>query len=1017
MDLHRCRFVDHPSSAINTLAFSHRGACNASIETTLKLAVGRANGNIEIWNPCQGLWCQERVFYGGKNRSVEGLAWTCDPESASDAGKVVPGRLRLFSIGYSSTVTEWDLATGLPLRQSSGSNSEIWCLAAQPCSQRRKKSKHDEKTRAGKLEDLSKDIAIGCADGSVVLLSTADDSLNLKGYIARTSERKARALSMAWYGRRVLAVGFADTSIRIYDASNSHLIRAVSLGGGPRGGPKEKLVWAVEFLKDGTLVSGDSAGEICFWDQASYAPLQRIQSHDSDILCLTSSAMGDTVFSSGMDQRTCSYSKGPNSRWSKTSNGRIHKHDVKAMTSFENQSMSVIVSGGLDTRPIVAPLREFGREVHRRLPHLPQTSPVISAQRLVVSWWETQVSIWRVHPRSQILMNQSNDGAENPANNYQLLSRATMKSEEHITCVSITPDGSLLVVATVAEIKIFRLKLCGSENARLKIKKLDLQRSIKGGAYMVQFSPDSKWLLSITCKNEIYMERLIISDSGQRTIMDLQSQRLRRIRRPAASPNSLNNGRGSYDRTIVRAAISDDSHIVAVADIAGYIDTWLLTSEDGEDPVVKGVGEDSIMSEDSSGDDDSSISESIRKFRKPGQRWRCNPSAPSLPRLPDPPLLLSFQALPKPVPKSTDPETDPTSSTNCTGAPKSQGKPSTAGILLSLSSTHTLTVHDIYTSAQTPWSLRNPTAVLPAQFKIQLDRAVGCVWDVQQARQDVLYPALQQENSLPSPESDDAANSTMPEDDKARPERRGQLQRRRQNRQSTSQQSSQPNHLTRCRIWIYGANWLCMLDLLQDLPLPISLSSETQQKTSKPSTALVTPVSNTHNLKRKRSPVRDKYQLGLAEAKHTSGAGGTRKSDELGHGLRLTKSNRGAAPRDPDNADDPDSTAIRLAITRRQEHAAAAGAASSALSTSKKSKKQLTKQIHESSPPTQPPSFFLTNEYRSILGVVPLASPESSTRDDATPAALEVALIERNVFDLDLGPRFEKAWEGGRPRR
>jgi len=115
MDIHRSRFVPYPPSAINALAFSHPEPEHGQQDPeSLRLAIGRANGNIEIWNPARGSWLQEKVFYGGKDRSVEGLAWTQEPNSRDAHGKVVPGRLRLFSIGYSSSVTEWDLTTGLP---------------------------------------------------------------------------------------------------------------------------------------------------------------------------------------------------------------------------------------------------------------------------------------------------------------------------------------------------------------------------------------------------------------------------------------------------------------------------------------------------------------------------------------------------------------------------------------------------------------------------------------------------------------------------------------------------------------------------------------------------------------------------------------------------------------------------------------------------------------------------------------------------------------------------------------
>src|ERR1700761_6016362 len=118
MDIHRARFVPYPTPAINALAFSHSNTAEIAVDdiSNLRLAVGRANGDIEIWNPYGKVWVQETIFHGGRNRSIEGLVWIQDPPEEDDEGQTVPGPLRLFSVGSSNTVSEWDLESGLPLR-------------------------------------------------------------------------------------------------------------------------------------------------------------------------------------------------------------------------------------------------------------------------------------------------------------------------------------------------------------------------------------------------------------------------------------------------------------------------------------------------------------------------------------------------------------------------------------------------------------------------------------------------------------------------------------------------------------------------------------------------------------------------------------------------------------------------------------------------------------------------------------------------------------------------------------
>lgn len=348
MDIHRARFVPFPPSAINALAFSHAQADEGNVDPEcLRLAVGRANGNIEIWNPAKGSWLQERVFYGGKDRSVEGLTWTQEPDERDDHGKVIPGRLRLFSIGYSSSVTEWDLATGLPARHSNGNHSEVWCFAAQP--------RAPTKASADSSADSHQKLVAGCADGTLVLLSTADDDLRFDRFVSRSSTKKARTLSVAYKDRNTVVAGFADSMIRVFDTRNGNVIRNISLGSGPHGGPKEILVWKVKCLPNGDFVSGDSTGDIRIYDGKNFSQTQRISGHEADVLDLAVSRDGTMIFSGGMDRRTCFYSSNKKSggaksnrgeKWRKVSHKRYHDHDVKAMATYEGNKLSVVVSGG-----------------------------------------------------------------------------------------------------------------------------------------------------------------------------------------------------------------------------------------------------------------------------------------------------------------------------------------------------------------------------------------------------------------------------------------------------------------------------------------------------------------------------------------------------------------------------------------------------------------------------------------------------------------------------------------------
>ena len=340
MDIHRCRFVPYPASAINAVAFSHSSLpANApSKHIAVRLAVGRANGDIEIWNPFNGTWLQELVIPGGKDRSVDGLVWLTEADEESSNGKTIPGRSRLFSIGYTSTITEWDLEKGKPKKHASGQHGDIWCIGVQPPVRRKN----------GAVMPNPRKLVAGTVDGNLVLYSTEDGNLHFEKSLIKTPSKKTKMVSIAFQNHNIVVVGCSNSTVCAYDIRNGTLLRQMSLGTGVSGGSKNIIVWSVKCLPRGDIVSGDSTGQVCIWDGKTYTQAQRIQSHTQDVLCLSVNADGSQIFSGGMDKRTVFYEprSGQQGRWTKVYHRKYHEHDVKAMASFEGKGMSVVVSGG-----------------------------------------------------------------------------------------------------------------------------------------------------------------------------------------------------------------------------------------------------------------------------------------------------------------------------------------------------------------------------------------------------------------------------------------------------------------------------------------------------------------------------------------------------------------------------------------------------------------------------------------------------------------------------------------------
>ncbi|KAH9826893.1 UTP4-U3 snoRNP protein [Teratosphaeria destructans] len=631
MDVHRSRFVPYPTYAISALAFSRTNdaGCSGALPT-LRLALGRENGTIEIWNPLRGSWVQESVFVGD-GKGIDGLVWTQDPDEHDLEGNVIPGQYRLFSIGSAPAVTEWDLETGQIKRRSTGNFDEVWCLAAQP---RWKPSKNDEEPR-------SQDLVAGCVDGSLVLMSTSDCDLQFKRTLARVGGKRPTCLCVTYQNRDVALAGFGDSTIRAYDTRNATMIRQMSLGGGVPGHPKNAMVWQIKALPNGDIVSGDSNGNVCFWDGRNYSQLRRLTGHDTDCLDLVTSADGKTIFSGSITGKIAVYkSADGRSSWAKTSHRRLHDGEVKALASYDSKKgLSIVVSGGSDMTPFVTPLREFGKENVRSLPYLPHDSPVASASRarLLISWWSKDVYVWRIARQKPI----STDEETHPRKLVAKLSLST--SKEFIRSATVTADGKLLAVSTSAAIKVFQLKKRPGTDA-LAVRKVEMPRDFADdGARLVSFSPNGKWLAIVRADSEVHVARFAADFEQPKKIKcfseTVELDRHRRTMRHSAF--------AKYERSIVKVAWASDSSMLVAGDLAGFLDAWVLEGhEDITAPPVDKAKHDSdkgsdIGSEADSSDDDGDDDEEMTVYY--GQHWTEAPNVHLIPKLESAPLVMAFR--------------------------------------------------------------------------------------------------------------------------------------------------------------------------------------------------------------------------------------------------------------------------------------------------------------------------------------------------------------------------------------
>ncbi|KAI1415107.1 WD40 repeat-like protein [Hypoxylon sp. FL1857] len=843
-----------------------------------------------------GIWHQETILHGGKDRSIDGLVWVTEPDQVLQDGTKLVGKSRLFSIGYTSTVTEWDLEKGRPRKQASGMHGDIWCLAAQPFVA---PAKHGDKSVNG--VQSGKKLVAGTMDGSLVLYSIDDDDLRFDRILVRSSSKKTKMVSIAFQNRNIVVVGCSDSAIRVYDMRNGNVLRKMTLGSDLSGGAKEIIVWSVKCLNGRDIVSGDSTGQVCIWDGKTYTQAQRLQTHNQDVLSLATSADGSTIVSGGMDRRTVLYRKtsGTIARWSRVWHRRYHSHDVKTMASFEGNGMSVIVSGGPDAAPIVLPLREAGMENHRTLSHLPQDPPLQSApkSRLIVSWWEREVHVWRLRRPLRDLVDTS-DGDSNVEKNRKLLARILIKGEANITSATISHDGSLLVVSTTSDIKAFYLKpRSETKKDELKISKVEVHDEVsKQGATRLQISPDGQWLCAVQESNRVAVLS-VLRDSApdSRPVLHPKAIRLQRIERKLQKHVILG-GLGQYDRTITHIAFSPDSKMLAVADLAGYIDTWVLgTARPRLQNGVNGSRDDESSSDSEEEDDDDNTG---------GLRWTRNPKGSLIPKLQAAPTVLSFS---NHVPTSNSAATN-------------DDETADDYTLLTITAKPQILLINPTLGSLTPWSRRNPIARFPVEFRNIRDLVKGALWSGE-------------------------------------------------------------------RVWFYGNTFLFMVDLSQDLAEPAQpVYGSSDGKLMRQGT------------KRKRGP-----DTG-AGSKMEIGAAGPTKIIHQARGKPIEEIPLDGPVFDPMDEDE----ISQPAEESESEDSDDENLGELALLRGVQGKSMPESQSDERL------AFWHTYKYRPILGIVPLDNEENipingvskTAPHDKSRGTLEVALVERPLWDVDMPDRY-----------
>ena len=509
----------------------------------------------------------------------------------------------------------------------------------------------------------------------------------------------------------------------------------------------------------------------------------------------------------------------------------------------------------------------------------------------------------------------------------------------------------------MAGMRIFGLRL---KSGVLKVKKFELAETCadlgRREAKLIQFSPNTKWLATIGADNSVYIYRRSETDEDRKSpIFSPISVELKRLRRDILNTKAKDTSLGNYNRSINRLAFSADSRILAVSDISGFLDTWVL---EGQEDYARGSYQQSNPADAADKSDSSDEEDSVERDRSAtifGERWIRNPSASLMPKLPATPLVLTFR------PSST--QATATFSNGLIGVhptrhnpyPQSHDLPKGEDRLFVLTAENQIYEFNVLSGTISDWSRRNPSSSLPEGFRDLKDRAKGAIWDLRYQHE---------------------------------------------------------------RIWLYGVSWLWMFDLSRDLPT-LDDGPKSAQVTNGLSTELSLKRKRCDNDKASTAsrPQTDtgagskicKTELGIGIGRQMwkvdGGDGAERQwinldaeqdlgSDEEGGYFQASESEQALVKLRRGNI----RTSGHMSNRRFED--------STDADTFENDDTRFVKMGNGKGL-----AYWHTYKYRPILGIVPLrgriddAAAEGEV-DDNSGSGPEVALVERPLFDVDLPPRY-----------
>lgn len=337
--LHRCRQISSQTSYIQTLSLSLD-------ETTL--AVGRDNGNIELWKTTPNFFCQRVI-----------------PHSSSGIRKILFANSdQIVVVSLDGYVRTWSIS-GIPtllLSFSSGGGS-IW---------------------DAEFDASGNFLAVCCEDGTVRIF---DSAFILKGVLKGATQRllavswsknssiSPRGTPTIWASSYEGKVFGWDIAQFLQDENSRHFRAAFTSVPVSHITITKGFAWCIVTTPNNEIITGNSNGKVAVWDQITGTLIQTLVRLLYDVISVQLSGDLQTLIAAGVDHDIImwkrNYINGRFEDFIETSHRQDCTHDIqhlliskkkhlfRARPSHQEFSDYVILAGGIDRNLVRFPLSKF----------------------------------------------------------------------------------------------------------------------------------------------------------------------------------------------------------------------------------------------------------------------------------------------------------------------------------------------------------------------------------------------------------------------------------------------------------------------------------------------------------------------------------------------------------------------------------------------------------------------------------------------------------------------------------